>query len=231
MRVLAFSLFLFGASVSGSVAEEIGDPTSGAEVFRQCRSCHLVGENARNRVGPHLNMIFGRTAGSIEGYRYSDDLRRMGADGLVWDLENLNFYLENPKIFASGTRMAFSGLKDEKARADVLAFLRQFSANPADIPEALPTALPPEVKLAPEVLAIVGDRDYGEYLASECTTCHQRDGSDKGIPAITRWPIDDFVVAMHAYKRKIRPHPVMQMMAGRLTDEEIAALAAYFAEL
>jgi cytochrome c len=68
-------------------------------------------------------------------------------------------------------------------------------------------------------------------LASECSTCHQSSGGDDGIPSITQWPDEDFVVAMHAYKRKIRPHPVMQMMAGRLTDEEIAALAAYFKNL
>jgi cytochrome c len=81
------------------------------------------------------------------------------------------------------------------------------------------------------VLAIVGDPAYGEYLSSECSTCHQRNGSDQGIPSVTGWPTEDFVVAMHAYKEKIRPHPVMQMMAGRLSDEEIAALAAYFADL
>ncbi|MCP5038971.1 MAG: cytochrome C, partial [Rhodobacteraceae bacterium] len=57
------------------------------------------------------------------------------------------------------------------------------------------------------------------------------DGSDEGIPAITGWPTEDFVIAMHAYKEKVRPHPVMQMMAGRLSNEEIAALAAYFVDL
>jgi cytochrome c len=83
--------------------------------------------------------------------------------------------------------------------------------------------------LAPEILAIEGDLAYGEYLSAECTTCHQVNGTDDGIPSITGWPDEDFVVAMHAYKEKIRPHPVMQMMASRLSNEEIAALAAYFA--
>ena len=62
-------------------------------------------------------------------------------------------------------------------------------------------------------------------------TCHQADGADEGIPSITNWPAEDFVVAMHAYKRQYRPHPVMQMMASRLSDEEIASLAAYFRKL
>ncbi len=82
-----------------------------------------------------------------------------------------------------------------------------------------------------EPIATPGDAAYGAYLAGECLTCHRADGSAEGIPSITRWPTDDFVVAMHAYKNKLRPHPVMQMMAGRLNDEEIAALAAYFKDL
>ncbi|WP_264210033.1 c-type cytochrome [Leisingera thetidis] len=88
-----------------------------------------------------------------------------------------------------------------------------------------------ETVLPPEVLAIQGDRDFGAYLSGACTGCHQISGSQDGIPAIVGWPDEDFVIAMHAYKRKIRPHPVMQMMAGRLSDEEIAALAAYFGAL
>ena len=93
-----------------------------------------------------------------------------------------------------------------------------------------PTAVPRDPDIDPAILAIAGDRDYGEYLASECTTCHKADGADEGIPSITGWPAEDFVVAMHAYKTKAREHPVMQMMAGRLSDEEIASLAVYFGE-
>ena len=114
-------------------------------------------------------------------------------------------------------------------RADLLAFLRSYSDNPADIPEAEPTAQ--AHMLDPAILRIEGDPEYGAYLAGDCTTCHQRSGADEGIPSITNWPTEDFVVAMHAYKNKLRPHPVMQMMAGRLADEEIAALAAYFKDL
>ncbi len=216
--------------VADAAALDFGDPEKGREVFAQCTSCHQIGQGAEDRIGPHLNGIFGRRAGAHEGFRYSDDMKMMGADGLTWELANLDAYLENPKALVSRTRMNFAGLKDPQDRSDILAYLRQFSASPQNIPEAAPTAQPREVDLSPEVLAIVGDTDYGEYLASECKTCHQQDGSDKGIPAITNWPTEDFVVAMHAYKRQIRPHPVMQMMASRLSDEEIAALAAYFAQ-
>lgn len=208
-----------------------GNPEQGETVFGKCRSCHQIGAGAEDRIGPHLNGIFGRRAGAHDGFKYSDDMAMMGADGLTWDLVTLDAYLENPKALVSRTRMNFAGLKDPQDRADILAYLRQFSASPQNIPEAAPTARAREVELSPEVLAIVGDTDYGEYLSSECKTCHQQDGSDQGIPSITQWPTEDFVVAMHAYKRKLRPHPVMQMMAARLSDEEIAALAAYFAKL
>ena len=83
----------------------------------------------------------------------------------------------------------------------------------------------------PSILSIVGDVEYGEYLASECMSCHQKSGDDNGIPGINAWPTEDFVIVMHSYKKKVRPHPVMQMIAGRLTNEEIAALAAYFKDL
>ncbi len=213
------------------VALAAGDPVAGEAVYRKCKSCHQVGADAKNRVGPQLNGVFGRKAAAVEGFRYSKAMERAGADGLVWDASSLDTYLENPKSLVTGTRMNFRGLKEAKDREDVLAYLRQFSDNPRDIPEAEPTAEGTEHDLDPAILAIVGDPAYGEYLSSECTTCHQVDGSDRGIPSVTGWPVEDFVVAMHAYKQKKRPHPVMQMMAGRLSDEEIAALAAYFTGL
>lgn len=226
----AFTALTFAGSAA---AQDFGDAESGERLYAKlCASCHMVGQEVRHRVGPHLNNIFDRRAGSMEDYtRYSKGLLREGNDGLFWDLRTLDAYIENPKALVSDTRMAFRGIKDPQERADVLAYLRIFSADPADIPEAAPTAIAREVDLAPEVLAIVGDTDYGEYLSTECKTCHQESGDDEGVPAITGWPEEDFVVAMHAYKRKIRPHPVMQMFAGRLSDEEIAALAAYFAGL
>lgn len=215
-----------------AAAEPIGDAERGKTLFeRQCKACHQIGQGAINRVGPQLNRLFGRTAGSVEGFAYSRPMARMGADGLTWTFETLDAYLENPRALVSGTRMNYRGMADPVARADLMAYLRDWSDRPQDIPEAEPTARRIEDALDPAILAIQGDPAYGEYLSSECTTCHQRDGSDQGIPSITQWPVEDFVVAMHAYKRKLRPHPVMQMMAGRLTNEEIAALAAYFAGL
>lgn len=215
----------------GAWSNELGDPKAGADVFKQCTSCHQIGKGAKNRVGPELNGLFGRGAGSIEGAKYSKSMLRAGADGLVWTEETLDAYIENPKALISKTRMNFRGIADEKQRSDLMAYLRTFSDDPSNIPEAEPTATGTDHDIDPEILAIQGDPEYGEYIASECLTCHQTNGSNEGIPGIVGWPSEDFVVAMHAYKRKIRPHPVMQMMAGRLSDEEIAALAAFFKDL
>lgn len=232
-NVVAAALVLgsAGNALADGDAKPIGDVEAGAEVFEYCSGCHAVGKGAENGIGPHLNGLFGRVAGSIKGYSYSKGLVREGKLGMVWDLKHLDAYIENPKALVSDTKMSFDGLEDKREREAVMAYLRVFSDNPQNIPEAAPTARKPEVVLKPEILALVGDPDYGEYLANECTTCHQRSGDYDGIPGIVSWPQEDFVIAMHAYKRKIRPHPVMQMMAGRLSDEEIAALAAYFAKL
>lgn len=231
----ALALDAVGAWSQGAARTEavpIGDATHGAELFAQeCSQCHQIGEEARNRIGPHLNEVFGRRAAGVDGYTYSTAMQRKGASGLTWTLETLDAYIENPRALVTGTRMAYRGLAAEESRNDLMAFLRDWSDNPQDFPEAEPTARRAELDLPPEVLTLEGDVAYGQYLASECTTCHQRDGSDQGIPAISGWPEEDFVVAMHAYKRELRPHPVMQMMAGRLSNEEIAALAAYFGQL
>jgi len=221
------AMFIAGAAT----AEQLGDAEKGAKVFSKCTGCHQIGEGAKDRVGPHLNGIFGRAAAAHDGYRYSKSMQRAGDDGMIWTAETLDAYLENPRALVSKTRMSFRGLKDADDRADVLAYMRGFSDNPSDVPEAEPTARATDHDLDPAILALEGDPEYGEYLASECLTCHRADGASEGIPAITLWPTEDFVVAMHAYKRKLRPHPVMQMMAGRLNDEEIAALAAYFKDL
>lgn len=231
-RGILRALALSAAGSLPAAADEIGDRDRGATLFdRQCSACHSIGPQAKNRVGPRLTGIFGRRAGSVDGFTYSKSITRMGQDGLTWTLETLDAYIENPKALVSGTRMNYRGLKDQQSRADLMAYLRDFSDKPQNIPEAEPTARKTDHDLDPAILEIQGDPEYGAYLSSECSTCHQRDGSDQGIPSITSWPEDDFVVAMHAYKRKLRPHPVMQMMASRLSDEEIAALAAYFATI
>lgn len=76
--------------------------------------------------------------------------------------------------------------------------------------------------------AAAGDRELGEYLSTECVTCHRASGGAQGIPKIAGWPEDQFIAVMNAYKDKQRDNPVMQTIAGRLEAGDIAALAAYF---
>lgn len=102
----ALVLLAVGAAVGvrmGSVAAApIGDAERGALLFaRQCSACHQLGVGAVNRVGPQLNRVFGRTAGSVEGYKYSKSMARMGNDGLVWTLDTLDAYVENPRSLVS----------------------------------------------------------------------------------------------------------------------------------
>lgn len=222
---------IFAVTAPFAQAEVGGDPGRGEGLYRQCAACHQVGAEATDRVGPHLNGIFGRAAGQSDGFRYSPGLKRAAANGLVWDFDTLDAFIQDPRSLVSKTRMSYRGMSEQQDRDDLLAYLRQFSEDPSNIPEAAPTALGLDHAVAPEVLAIVGDPAYGEYLSGECTACHQTSGDASGIPSITSWPTEDFVVVMHAYKDGVRAHPVMQMMAGRLSNEEIAALAAFFRDV
>ena len=97
------------------------------EVFKKCRTCHQVGDTAKNSVGPVLNGIIGQKAGSIEGFSYSPANKDAGSNGLVWTEENLFKYLENPMAFMPKTKMIFPGIKDEQDRKDVIAYLKKFA--------------------------------------------------------------------------------------------------------
>jgi cytochrome c len=146
-----------------AAAEEIGDAERGAALYkRQCSACHQIGPDAIHRVGPILTGIFGRRAGAAKDFKYSKSMARMGSDGLTWTLETLDAYVENPKSLVSGTRMNYKGMADPEARSALLAFLREYSDKPQNIPEAEPTARKTLPDLAPEILAIEGDPEYGE---------------------------------------------------------------------
>lgn len=83
----------------------------------------------------------------------------------------------------------------------------------------------------PAVSQIKGDRELGEYISTQCVTCHQVSGQYKGIPAIVGWPEESFVAIMDEYRHKKRSNAVMQTIASGLTDDEVSALAAYFGSL
>jgi cytochrome c len=111
-----------------AVATAQGNVENGADVFRKCRACHLVGEGAKDTVGPQLNNMMGRKAGTSETYKtYSDNMKELGTKDLVWSDANLDKYLENPKAVVPQGKMAFPGLKEKSDRDDVIAYLKTFS--------------------------------------------------------------------------------------------------------
>jgi cytochrome c len=106
-----------------------GDPAAGEAVFRKCATCHAVGEGATNRIGPELNDVFGRTAGSLEGYNYSQALADAGAAGLVWTAETLGPWLHKPRDVVPRTKMTFAGIAEQADIDNVIAYLQTFSPN------------------------------------------------------------------------------------------------------
>lgn len=104
-------------------AADPGLIAEGEKVFKKCAACHKVGDGAKNGTGPIMNGIVGRSAGTVDGFKYSKPLMDMADGGLVWDEANLHAFLENPKGFIKGTKMSFAGLKKEEERAAVIAYL------------------------------------------------------------------------------------------------------------
>lgn len=97
---------------------------AGKTVFKKCQACHKIGDGAKNATGPHLNGVIGRVPGTVEGYKYSKAFSKLQATGEAWDDARLAAFLEKPKAFAAGTKMAFAGLKKEDERAALIAYLK-----------------------------------------------------------------------------------------------------------
>jgi cytochrome c len=107
-------------------AQAAGDPAAGEKIFLKCRACHQIGETAKNAVGPKLNGLFGRPAGSIEGYSYSAANKN---SGITWDEATFRDYIRAPQAKIPGTKMVFPGLKSDQEIDDAVAFLKQFDAD------------------------------------------------------------------------------------------------------
>ncbi|CAO1604517.1 MAG: hypothetical protein LQ349_004367 [Xanthoria aureola] len=102
---------------------EEGDQKKGANLFKtRCAQCHNLGEGEGNKVGPNLHGLFGRKTGQVEGFSYTDANK---AKGIEWQTDTLFEYLENPKKYIPGTKMAFGGLKKPKDRNDLITHLRE----------------------------------------------------------------------------------------------------------
>ncbi len=117
------------ALIAPTLALAEGDAAKGKKKFIKCKACHQVGPAAKNTLGPHLNGILGRKAGSVEGYEYSEPMK---ASGIEWTQENLTKWISKvkvdgkkkpgSKIMVPGTKMLFPGVSDKQA-ANIVAYL------------------------------------------------------------------------------------------------------------
>jgi cytochrome c len=107
-------------TLGSGAAWAAGDPAQGEKVFNKCKVCHSV-EDEKNKIGPYLDGVVGRKAGTAEGYSYSDAMKN---SGLVWDEATLDKYLAHPKDVVPHTKMAFVGLPKEEDRQNVIAYLK-----------------------------------------------------------------------------------------------------------
>jgi cytochrome c len=124
MKILTGSLLILAALAGAPAAAQ--DIAAGERSWNKCRACHQIGETARNGVGPQLNGLFGRVSGTVEGYSYSAANKNAA---ITWDEAVFAEYIKDPKAKIPGTKMVFTGIKNEKEITDLTAFLKQFGKD------------------------------------------------------------------------------------------------------
>ena len=123
LRVAGLAVLTVVASIGSAFAQ---DAAAGEKVFTKCKACHQIGEGASNAVGPVLNGVVGRPAGTYPGYSYSDANK---TSGITWDQPTLTEYLKNPRAKVPGTKMLFPGLTKPEDIDNVIAYLKQFGPD------------------------------------------------------------------------------------------------------
>jgi len=123
IQVYVFAAFVLAGSAGVASAQ---DAALGEKVFLKCRACHQIGEGAKDAVGPVLNGVVGRKAGTYPDYNYSDANKN---SGITWDEATLKEYLKNPRAKVPGTKMIFPGLPKEEDIDNVIAYLKQFGPD------------------------------------------------------------------------------------------------------
>ncbi|PJI43258.1 cytochrome c family protein [Ferrovibrio sp.] len=120
LRVVLSALALLSLTLTVSSAQAAGNPEEGRKTFAKCRACHQL-DAGKHAVGPSLKGLFGRKAGTAEGYKYSDAMKN---SGVTWNDETIAQYLADPKSFIKGNKMVFPGIKRETEVADLIAYLK-----------------------------------------------------------------------------------------------------------
>ena len=115
----------FSSLAAATDARSKGDAVHGQQLYARCSACHTIGQSG-GKMGPALNGIVGRKAGTVSGYAYSPAMTK---SGLTWNTATLAHFLEAPSKLVPGTKMFFPGLASPQDRADVVAYLTQYRAD------------------------------------------------------------------------------------------------------
>ena len=118
MRKWVLAVAMIAAVPAAALA---ADADAGKMVFHKCQACHQAGPGAKNAVGPVLNGIVGRKAGTFADFTYSDALKN---SGVTWDEASIDKWLQGPSKMIPGTKMIFAGVKDDTDRANVIEYLK-----------------------------------------------------------------------------------------------------------
>jgi cytochrome c len=111
------------------------DAKKGEAIGKACTACHSFDKGGANKVGPALYGVVERPKGSAPGFNYSAGLKERAGKGEKWDYESLDTFITSPKAYIAGTAMSYAGLADAAKRADLIAYLRSLSDNPAALPK------------------------------------------------------------------------------------------------
>jgi cytochrome c len=120
-RLVFSTLAAIAFALSAASAQAAGDVEAGKKAFAKCRACHQL-EAGKNGVGPSLAGLFGRKAGTVEGFKYSDPMK---AKAITWNDETIAAYLADPKGYIPGNKMVFPGIKKDSELADLIAYLKE----------------------------------------------------------------------------------------------------------
>jgi cytochrome c len=142
MNQLVKGLSILGLSLALPLAAHASEPDleKGAKVFKKCAACHTLGEGEDNKIGPNLYGMFDRPVASVDGFNFSDGMTARAAEIGAWDDVNLAEYLTKPRDYVPGTNMSFVGLRKEKDRVNLIAYLRQETGAAASAAEEEPAA-------------------------------------------------------------------------------------------
>ena len=126
MKKLTLSALAVIASSAATTAALAQDVAAGKTSFNKCMVCHSIGEGAKNKIGPELNGLDGRKAGTVPDYSYSDANKN---SGITWNEAEFKEYIRDPKAKIPGTKMAFAGIKNDKEVNDLWAFIAQYDKD------------------------------------------------------------------------------------------------------